>query len=216
MWIHFGENFIDIWGGADFGPYSSQSFQNFEIFLIYLQWIYKYRNNNLVIHISWNTSDKSTCLVHISFILIMWKYCLEILDYMCYHSIVFFTQQGSHKIYMQFYKYILKVKKWFFYFYIFLKLKLKWQSIEENKTEKKIKQKYHTVRTFPKSDLNIVEICLEISYVIMVNRRKTEQPRHNICWYNFSFSLTINAEGNDGHYIINLNNLRGTFHTNYL
>ena len=26
MWIHFGENFIDIWGGADFGPYSSQSF----------------------------------------------------------------------------------------------------------------------------------------------------------------------------------------------
>jgi hypothetical protein len=24
--IHFGENFIDIWGGADFGPYSSQSF----------------------------------------------------------------------------------------------------------------------------------------------------------------------------------------------
>ena len=26
LWIHFGENFIDIWGGADFGPYSSQSF----------------------------------------------------------------------------------------------------------------------------------------------------------------------------------------------
>jgi hypothetical protein len=27
LWIHFGENFIDIWGGADFGPYSSQSFE---------------------------------------------------------------------------------------------------------------------------------------------------------------------------------------------
>jgi hypothetical protein len=26
LWIHFGENFIDIWGGVDFGPYSSQSF----------------------------------------------------------------------------------------------------------------------------------------------------------------------------------------------
>jgi hypothetical protein len=26
LWIYFGENFIDIWGGADFGPYSSQSF----------------------------------------------------------------------------------------------------------------------------------------------------------------------------------------------
>jgi hypothetical protein len=26
LWTHFGENFIDIWGGADFGPYSSQSF----------------------------------------------------------------------------------------------------------------------------------------------------------------------------------------------
>jgi hypothetical protein len=22
----FGENFIDMWGGSDFGPYSSQSF----------------------------------------------------------------------------------------------------------------------------------------------------------------------------------------------
>jgi hypothetical protein len=26
LWINFGENVIDIWGGADFGPYSSQSF----------------------------------------------------------------------------------------------------------------------------------------------------------------------------------------------
>jgi hypothetical protein len=26
LWIHFGENVIDIWGGADFDPYSSQSF----------------------------------------------------------------------------------------------------------------------------------------------------------------------------------------------
>jgi hypothetical protein len=26
LWTHFGENFIDIWGGADFGPSSSQSF----------------------------------------------------------------------------------------------------------------------------------------------------------------------------------------------
>jgi hypothetical protein len=26
LWIHFKENVIDIWGGADFGPYSSQSF----------------------------------------------------------------------------------------------------------------------------------------------------------------------------------------------
>ena len=25
LWIHFGENFIDIWGWTDFGPYSSQS-----------------------------------------------------------------------------------------------------------------------------------------------------------------------------------------------
>ena len=40
MWIHFGENFIDIWGGADFGPYSSQSFptacgrwQNMNLFM---------------------------------------------------------------------------------------------------------------------------------------------------------------------------------------
>jgi hypothetical protein len=29
LWIHFGENFIDIWGGADFDPYSSQSFVKF-------------------------------------------------------------------------------------------------------------------------------------------------------------------------------------------
>ena len=26
LWIHLGENIIDIWGGTDFGPYSSQSF----------------------------------------------------------------------------------------------------------------------------------------------------------------------------------------------
>jgi hypothetical protein len=31
LWIHFGENFIDIWGGADFGPYSSQSFDDPEL-----------------------------------------------------------------------------------------------------------------------------------------------------------------------------------------
>jgi hypothetical protein len=27
LWTHFGENVIDIWVGADFDPYSSQSFQ---------------------------------------------------------------------------------------------------------------------------------------------------------------------------------------------
>jgi hypothetical protein len=140
-----------------------------------------------------------------------WDFGLYVLPF---HSF-FYTTRITQNIY-EVLQIHTKSKKVIFFFYIFLKLKLKWQSIEENKTEKKIKQKYHTVRTFPKSDLNIVEICLEISYVIMVNRRKTEQPRHNICWYNFSFSLTINAEGNDGHYIINLNNLRGTFHTNYL
>ena len=44
MWIHLGENFIDIWGGADFGPYSSQSFQfvllNYDIFVRKLKAIY--------------------------------------------------------------------------------------------------------------------------------------------------------------------------------
>ena len=29
LWIHLGENFIDIWDGADFGPYSWQSFQKY-------------------------------------------------------------------------------------------------------------------------------------------------------------------------------------------
>jgi hypothetical protein len=40
--IHFGENFIDIWGGADFGPFSSQSLP-----IKYQRW-----NNNLcILHI---------------------------------------------------------------------------------------------------------------------------------------------------------------------
>jgi hypothetical protein len=38
LWIHFGENFIDIWGEADFGPYSSQSFlTNVKLFHVYIK-----------------------------------------------------------------------------------------------------------------------------------------------------------------------------------
>ena len=36
LWIHFGENFIDIWGGADFGPYSSQSFHQHQMWAVVL------------------------------------------------------------------------------------------------------------------------------------------------------------------------------------
>jgi hypothetical protein len=50
-WIHFGENFIDIWGGVDFGPYSSQSFNNLRFILLDSIQTLLPNNNNIDINI---------------------------------------------------------------------------------------------------------------------------------------------------------------------
>jgi hypothetical protein len=64
LWIHFGENFIDIWGEAYFGPYSSQSFQKQtylqSINLTYCAMWIDFRNKNVfrscIMKLKWTVS----------------------------------------------------------------------------------------------------------------------------------------------------------------